>query len=67
MTTAQLAGLPTDPAALKAWLLKRFKAEGNLEPADYSLFWSDRHLVFDLPVPAEYGPPRTGCWPTSRA
>lgn len=51
MTTAQLADLPTDPAALKAWLLKRFKAVGNLEPTDYSLFWSGRHLVFDLPVP----------------
>lgn len=52
LTVAQLAGLPTEPAALKAWLLKRFKAEGSLEPTDYSLFWSGRHLVFDLPVPA---------------
>ena len=51
MTIAQLAELPTDPKALKAWLLKRFKREGDLEPTDYSLFWSGRHLVFDLPVP----------------
>jgi len=51
MTIAQLAKLPTDPKALKAWLLKRFEKEGNLEPTDYSLFWSGRHLVFDLPVP----------------
>ena len=53
MTIAQLAELPTDPKALKAWLLKRFKKEGNLEPTDYSLFWSGRHLVFDLPVSAQ--------------
>jgi hypothetical protein len=50
LTGAQLADLPTEPAALKAWLLDRFKKHGNLEPTDYSLFWSGRHLVFDLPV-----------------
>jgi hypothetical protein len=51
MTGAQLATLPTDPTALRAWLVKRFKGQGNLEPIDYSLFWSGQALIFDLPVP----------------
>jgi hypothetical protein len=52
MTAAQLAKLPSEPASLRAWLLKRFADQGNQEPDDYSLFWSGRHLIFDLPVPA---------------
>jgi hypothetical protein len=50
VTVAELAALPTDPAALKAALLKRFKDNGSLEPDDYSLFWTGRHLIVDLPV-----------------
>jgi hypothetical protein len=51
-TVAQLAALPTEPRALRAWLLKQFDKTGGGEPDDYSLFWSGRHLVFDLPVTA---------------
>lgn len=40
--------LPTDPAALKAWLLERLR--GNQEPDDYALFWNAKSLVLDLPV-----------------
>ncbi|MBL7253883.1 CU044_5270 family protein [Paractinoplanes lichenicola] len=50
LTAAQLEALPTDPAALRSWLLKLFKDVGISEPVDYALFWSGRHLVFDLPV-----------------
>lgn len=49
-TMAELAALPTDPAALKAWLLNRFQVQGLEEPADYSLFWTAKSLVMDLPV-----------------
>jgi hypothetical protein len=50
LTAAQLGALPTNPAALRAWLLKLFKDVGMSEQADYALFWSGRHLAFDLPV-----------------
>ncbi|GAB2593992.1 hypothetical protein Aab01nite_82460 [Paractinoplanes abujensis] len=51
LTAAQLEALPTDPAALRRWLLKLFKDVGMAEQTDYALFWSGRHLAFDLPVP----------------
>ncbi|WP_213451429.1 CU044_5270 family protein [Rhizomonospora bruguierae] len=47
---AELAAIPTDPTALKAWLLKRLKASEVQEATGYSLFWSAKTLVFDLPV-----------------
>jgi hypothetical protein len=50
VTMAELAALPTDPAALKAWLLNRFQVLGIEEPADYALFWNAKSLVMDLPV-----------------
>lgn len=53
VTVAQLAALPTDPAALKTALLALFRQQGVTEPDDYALFWSGAHLVSDLPVPAQ--------------
>lgn len=53
VTVAQLAALPTDPAALKTALLALFRQQGVTEPDDYSLFWSGAHLVSDLPVPPQ--------------
>lgn len=50
ITTAELAALPAEPAALRAWLVKRLKDTGSAEPRDYSLFWNGLHLVRDLPV-----------------
>jgi hypothetical protein len=53
VTVAQLAALPTDPAALKTALLALFRQQGVTETDDYSLFWTGAHLVSDLPVPAQ--------------
>ncbi|MEU5939678.1 CU044_5270 family protein [Micromonospora sp. NPDC047548] len=50
ISLADLATVPTEPAALKAWLLKRLKASEVQEATNYSLFWSARTLIFDLPV-----------------
>ena len=49
VTMKQLAALPTDPAALRTWLLARVDtvAEG---PADYLLFVAGQALVTELPV-----------------
>ncbi|SBT53144.1 CU044_5270 family protein [Micromonospora narathiwatensis] len=50
ISRAELAAVPTEPAALKAWLLKRLKASEVQEATHYSLFWSARTILFDLPV-----------------
>lgn len=50
VTLATLDTLPTEPAALKAWLLERLQANGNQEGDDYALFWNAKSLVLDLPV-----------------
>ncbi|WP_433367720.1 CU044_5270 family protein [Actinoplanes sp. CA-142083] len=50
VTPKQLAALPADPGALRAWLLDRFAHDGGQEPTDYRLFMSGRALVADLPV-----------------
>jgi hypothetical protein len=50
VSLSELAALPTDPAALKTWLLNRLHQLGNQEPDDYSLFWNGKSLVMDLPV-----------------
>ena len=50
VSPAELATLPADPAALRAWLLNRFHQRGNQEPDDYALFWNAKSLVMDLPV-----------------
>jgi hypothetical protein len=50
ITAAELADLPTEPAALRSWLVKRLKDTGSTEPGDYSLFWNGLHLLHDLPV-----------------
>jgi hypothetical protein len=49
VTMKQLAALPSDPAALRKWLLARLDtaAEG---PADYLLFVAGQALVTELPV-----------------
>ena len=49
VTMKQLAALPTDPAALRRWLLARLDtaAEG---PADYLLFVAGEALLTELPV-----------------
>ncbi|NES14210.1 MULTISPECIES: CU044_5270 family protein [Micromonospora] len=48
VTLAELSGLPTDPAALRAALLKR--QAGGSESDTWSLFWSATQLVLDLPT-----------------
>jgi hypothetical protein len=53
VTPDELAALPTDPAALKAWLVKRFRDIGVQEKQDYALFWNGKALVMDLPVAPE--------------
>ncbi|MEH1168964.1 CU044_5270 family protein [Micromonospora sp. CPCC 205539] len=50
ISAAELAGLPTEPATLKARLLQRFKTSEIESASDYSLFTSAKSLVFDLPV-----------------
>ncbi|MFR9775895.1 CU044_5270 family protein [Micromonospora sp. MS34] len=50
ISLAELAAVPTEPAALKAWLVKRLKASEVQEATNYSLLWSANTLLFDLPV-----------------
>ncbi|MGW4501116.1 CU044_5270 family protein [Micromonospora sp. NPDC004336] len=50
ITAAGLADVPTDPARLKAWLLKRLNASEVESATDFNLFMSAKDLVFDLPV-----------------
>lgn len=47
VTLAELAALPTDPAALRAALLKR---QAGAESDTWALFWSATQLVLDLPA-----------------
>ncbi|MBQ0892055.1 CU044_5270 family protein [Micromonospora sp. U56] len=55
VSQAQLDGLPTDPAALRAALLNRFDGGGGDMPTDRDqwLFTVGAHLVIDLPVSNE--------------
>lgn len=48
VTLAELSALPTDPAALRAALLKR--QAGGTESDTWALFWSATQLVLDLPA-----------------
>jgi hypothetical protein len=50
MSRAELAALPTDPAALKAALLKARAENGSVTTGKEYSFWSVKELVFDLPV-----------------
>ncbi|WP_327003669.1 CU044_5270 family protein [Dactylosporangium sp. NBC_01737] len=52
VTTADLAALPTDPAALQAWLTARLRQGGGTEREDLALFYAGRDLVAELPVSA---------------
>ncbi|GAA4465988.1 CU044_5270 family protein [Phytohabitans houttuyneae] len=52
VTAKQLAALPTEPASLEAWLVRRLRQAGSPEGRAYALFWSGEALVTDLPVPA---------------
>ena len=53
VTEAELAALPTDPAALKAALVAKVRAGNGQEDGNYALFHAGRSLVTDLPVSAE--------------
>ncbi|MFJ8581529.1 CU044_5270 family protein [Micromonospora sp. NPDC093277] len=50
ISQAELAAVPTEPAALKAWLRNRLKASEVQKATNDSLCWSAQDLVFDLPV-----------------
>ncbi|MEV4513578.1 CU044_5270 family protein [Dactylosporangium sp. NPDC049525] len=52
VTTADLAGLPTEPAALKAWVTARLRQGGGTESDAVALFYAGRDLVAELPVTA---------------
>jgi hypothetical protein len=52
VTDAELAALPTDPAALRAQLLAKLRAAENTENENYALFYAGRSLLADLPVSA---------------
>ncbi|GGM80375.1 CU044_5270 family protein [Dactylosporangium sucinum] len=58
-SAAQLAGLPTEPGALKARLLDWYAEKGTTESRDEFLFYAGAGLVLDLPVPA---PVRAGAY-----
>jgi hypothetical protein len=53
VTEAELAALPTDPAALKAALVAKVRAGNGQEDGNYALFHAARGLVTDLPVSAQ--------------
>ncbi|GAA4599676.1 hypothetical protein GCM10023194_80420 [Planotetraspora phitsanulokensis] len=53
ITSAELSALPADSAALKAYLVKRYKDTGGLEGENDYLFNSADALVLDLPVTPE--------------
>ncbi|SCL68177.1 hypothetical protein GA0070604_6221 [Micromonospora eburnea] len=50
ISRAELAAVPTEPAALKAWLLNRLKASEVQKASNDALCWSAQDLVVDLPV-----------------
>jgi hypothetical protein len=50
VTLTTVDSLPTDPVALRTWLLQRLRAAGNQEGDDYALFWNAKSLVMDLPT-----------------
>jgi hypothetical protein len=50
ITAEQLETLPTDPAALRGWLLERFQRGGAGETTGWRLFVAAQALVTDLPV-----------------
>ncbi|MDG6103082.1 CU044_5270 family protein [Dactylosporangium aurantiacum] len=52
VTAAELAGVPTDPAALRSWLTARLQRTGGPAIEDAALFHAGRDLVAELPVPA---------------
>jgi hypothetical protein len=52
VTAADLAGLPAEPAALKAWVAARLRQGGSTENVDAALFYAGRDLVAELPVSA---------------
>ena len=53
VTEAELAALPTDPAALRTKLIAKVRAGNGQEDENYALFYAGRGLVTDLPVSAE--------------
>ncbi|GAA0924676.1 CU044_5270 family protein [Virgisporangium aurantiacum] len=53
VTEAELAALPTEPAALRTRLVAKLRAGNGQENENYALFYAARGLITDLPVSAQ--------------
>jgi hypothetical protein len=50
VSMAELAALPTDPAALRAWIVERYGNASGAKVDDYSLFVMGEQLVAEIQV-----------------